>query len=185
MSKRETLDRRLQRFEDIEALRNLKHRYCTYCDGGYDADRLAPLFTEDAIWDGGPLGYFSGRAAIHKFFVGCSKVVSFAIHHVTNSIIVVDGDRATGEWLLWEPMVFARSGEQAMWMAARYNDIYRRVDGEWRFAHVKLELRMLSPYEEGFADVFDSTGHLMRRFSFIEKLNSPAQVTEYVPMSAR
>ena len=38
---------------------------------------------------------------------------------------------------------------------------------------------------KGFADVFDSTGHLMRRFSFIEKLNSPAQVTEYVPMSAR
>ena len=47
------LERRIRRLEDIEALRTLKHRYATYCDDGYDAGRLAPLFTDDAIWDGG------------------------------------------------------------------------------------------------------------------------------------
>lgn len=106
-----TIEQRIQRLEDIEALRQLKHRYCAYCDAGYDAAPLTALFTDDAIWDGGPMGYFVGRAAIHEFFAGCSKLIPFAIHHVTNPIIEVEGDRATGEWLLWEPMVFAQ-GEQ-------------------------------------------------------------------------
>ena len=34
----------------------------------------------------------------------------------------------------------------------------------------------------GFADVFDSAGHLIRRFAFRENLNSPPQITEYVSM---
>ena len=37
----------------------------------------------------------------------------------------------------------------------------------------------------GFADVFDSAGHLIRRFAFRENLNSPPQITEYVPLSAQ
>ena len=37
----------------------------------------------------------------------------------------------------------------------------------------------------GFADVFDSAGHLIRRFAFRENLNSPPQITEYVSMPAR
>jgi hypothetical protein len=32
----------------------------------------------------------------------------------------------------------------------------------------------------GFADVFDSAGHLVRRFTFKENLNSPPQIVEYV-----
>jgi hypothetical protein len=33
---------------------------------------------------------------------------------------------------------------------------------------------------QGFADVFDSAGHLIRRFTFRENLNSPPQIIEYV-----
>jgi len=38
---------------------------------------------------------------------------------------------------------------------------------------------------QGFADVFDSSGHLIRRFSFRDNLNSPPQITEYVSVPAR
>jgi hypothetical protein len=38
---------------------------------------------------------------------------------------------------------------------------------------------------QGFADVFDSAGHLIRRFTYRENLNSPAQITEFVFMPAR
>ena len=41
----ETLEERLQRIEDIEAIRLLKHRYCAFCDDNYDADGIAALFT--------------------------------------------------------------------------------------------------------------------------------------------
>lgn len=37
----------------------------------------------------------------------------------------------------------------------------------------------------GFADVFDGAGHLIRRFSFRENLNSPPRITEYVPLPGR
>lgn len=36
----------------------------------------------------------------------------------------------------------------------------------------------------GFADVFDGTGHLIRRFTFRENLNSPPQIIEYVTVPA-
>jgi len=38
---------------------------------------------------------------------------------------------------------------------------------------------------EGFADVFDRAGRLIRRFNFKENLNSPPQITEYVFIPAR
>ena len=37
----------------------------------------------------------------------------------------------------------------------------------------------------GFADVFDSTGHLIRRFIFRENLYSPPQITEFFYMPER
>ena len=38
---------------------------------------------------------------------------------------------------------------------------------------------------EGFADIFDGDGHLIRRFAFRENLNSPPQITEYVSIPPR
>jgi hypothetical protein len=37
----------------------------------------------------------------------------------------------------------------------------------------------------GFADVFDSSGLLVRRFAFRENLNSPPEITEYVSIPTR
>jgi hypothetical protein len=37
--------------EDAEAIRNLKARYAGLCDNQYDADGIASLFTEDAVWE--------------------------------------------------------------------------------------------------------------------------------------
>jgi hypothetical protein len=38
---------------------------------------------------------------------------------------------------------------------------------------------------QGFADVFDRAGHLIRHFTFRENLNSPPQITEFVYMPKR
>jgi hypothetical protein len=146
------LEARIRQLEDIEAVKQLKHRYCMACDDDYDPTRLAPLFTEDAVWDGGALGRFEGREAIRAFFAGASKLVPFAIHQVTNPVIEIEGERARGHWYLWEPIVFAQ-GNQALWMAGRYDDRYRREGGRWLFEKVTVHVRMLSPYEEGFAKV--------------------------------
>jgi hypothetical protein len=102
------------------------------------------------VWDGGTLGRCDGREAIRRFFAGASRRVSFAIHHVMNPEIVVDGDHATGRWYLFQPCTFAEGG-RAVWMAARYSDDYLRVGGEWKFHKVVVELSFVTPYEEGWA----------------------------------
>src|ERR1700732_2629561 len=55
LARLERLERRLQALEDAEAIRNLKARYAALCDAQYDADGIAMLFTEDALWLG-PVG---------------------------------------------------------------------------------------------------------------------------------
>ena len=47
------LETRLARLEAVEEIRVLKARYAAVCDTGYDPDGMTPLFTTDAVWDGG------------------------------------------------------------------------------------------------------------------------------------
>ena len=144
-------ERLVRRLADIEAIRQLKHRYCGLCDAGYDADPLAALFTEDAVWDGGPIGMHEGREAIRRFFQGSPNRVPWALHMVTNPIIEVDGDTATGQWYLWEPLVYALpGGDQAWWMSARYDDRYRRTPDGWKFERVAITMKLLAPYDRGW-----------------------------------
>src|ERR1700761_9142435 len=103
----ERLERRLQALEDAEAIRNLKARYAALCDQQYDADRIAVLFTEDALWDSPGLGRFEGREAIRDFFRGASAIFSFAIHYSLNGQIEIDGDRAHARWYLFMPCTVA------------------------------------------------------------------------------
>ena len=92
----EDLERRIKALEDIEEIKKLKARYCAYCDAGYDADAIAALFTEDAVWDGGMRGRAEEREGIRDFFAMAPQRLPFAIHMVMNPIIEVEGDAATG-----------------------------------------------------------------------------------------
>jgi len=140
------LEATVQRLADIEDIKQLKARYAAACDEDYNPDKLAPLFIEDAIWDGGIFGYAEGRDAIHEFFSHSSSLVPFAVHQISNPLIEISGDTATGKWYLWQPMVFQGA---ALWLSATYDDQYVRVDGNWLYKHLKLNIRMLTPYEEG------------------------------------
>lgn len=140
------LQQTIQRLADIEDIKQLKARYASACDDDYNPATLAPLFAEDAIWDGNILGYAEGREGIREFFAAASSLVPFAVHQVSNPLIEIDGDSASGQWFLWQPMVF---GEQALWLSAVYHDNYVRVDGQWLIQHLKLDIRMLTPFEEG------------------------------------
>lgn len=148
---------RIRRLEDIEAIKQLKARYCARCDDDYDADGLAALFTEDAVWDGGAtFGVARGREGIRAHFTGASKRVTIARHQVMNPIIDVDGDDAGGQWLLFQPCTDASGGsEQAMWLAATYADRYRRapetIDG-WLIASTTIDVAFFTPYDRGWID---------------------------------
>jgi hypothetical protein len=130
----EELARRIAVLEDVEAIKKLKARYCAYCDQNYNADGLASLFTDDAL---------------RRFFQGSSQRLPFAIHHVMNPIIDVQGDSATGQWYLFQPCTRADSN-QAVWLAARYEETYVRVDGEWKFQRIHVIPAFYTPFDQGW-----------------------------------
>ena len=143
------LERRISALEDIEAIKQLKYRYADACDRGYDADTLADLFTEDAIWDGGVFGRYDGQEAIRQYFQDIPSDIVFAMHYMMNPIIEVDGDEARGAWYLFQTCTFAK-GNIPILGAAKYAERYQRVHGTWKFRHLQLISIFWTPYEEGW-----------------------------------
>lgn len=147
-----TLEEKVQRLTDIEDIKILKLKYARHCDDNYNPEGIASCFTENGIWDGGPLGYAECHEGIKAFFTASPQLVSFAAHYTTNPIIEIDGDTATATWYLWQPMVLVE-GQQAMWLIAHYHDRYQRGSDGWLIEHLKLDVKRFSPYEPGFGQV--------------------------------
>ena len=144
------LEKRVTVSEDIEAIKRLKARYCAICDDNHNPDKITTLFVEDGIWEGAGVGHHQGHQAIRALFQSFQERISFSQHNVMNPIIEVDGDRAKGTWYLLGPFTF-RKGNRALWLAARYEDDYVKINGEWKFKHLRAIGRMAAPYEKGWA----------------------------------
>jgi len=145
----EEMEKKLQWLVDIEEIKQLKTRYAAACDNDYEPDAIAGLFTEDAVWDGGMMGYAETRSGIREFFAKASNLVGFAVHGLSNPLIEINGDRATGRWYLHQPMVM-KGTDAGFWFCAQYQDEYVRTSEGWKFKHVKIIEKAFTPYEEGF-----------------------------------
>ena len=141
---------RLQRLEDIEAIRQLKARYCQACDDDHNPDKLGPLFAEDAVWEASSVGKAEGRAAIQKLLgdIGRSGTIRNSAHNVMNPIIEVDGDSATGEWRLI--MLYTGINPDKSIHFSRiigwYKERYTRINGQWHFAYLYCQVEESAPY---------------------------------------
>ncbi len=143
-------DARLQRLEDIEAIRMLKARYCAACDDSHNPATLGPLFAEDAVWEAKGVGRADGRDAVKKLLgdIGRSGTIRNSAHHALNPIIEVDGDRASGHWRLI--MLYTANRADGALQYRRiigwYREQYVRIDGCWLFAHLYCEIEEHAPY---------------------------------------
>ncbi len=148
------LEQRVGRLEAIEAIRALKARYADMCDTGYDPERMKPMFTADAVWDGGDrFGRYEGIDEIYGFFAGVSSQIVWALHYMVAPLIEVapDLESATGSWYLWQPCTLVTdSGQQAVWLTGRYADRYRLETDGWKFSEVRLDVQTVSPIEAGW-----------------------------------
>ena len=144
------LERRITELEDIEAIKKLKALYCDICDDDHNPDRIWRIFAEDGIWEGGDFGKAQGHDAIRKLFTGFKQLISFSQHNVFNPQIVINGDRAHASWYLVGPFTF-REKNDARWIACRYEDDYVKIGGEWKYQHLRAQIRIAAPYETGWA----------------------------------
>ncbi len=137
-----TLEQRITRLEDIEAIKKLKAIYCDICDDMHNPDRIGALFAEDGIWESADFGKAVGPKAVRELFQNFQKMFSFSQHNIMNPIIDVNGNRATAQWYIAGPWD-QTEGDRKTWMTLRYNDDYVKIGGEWKYQHLRVALRML------------------------------------------
>lgn len=135
------LEQRIERLEDIEAIKQLKARYSHICDDDHNPKRIASVFAEDGIWESPDFGQAQGHEEIIELFRGFEKLFTFSQHNMMNPIIEVDGNNATGIWYIMGPWTLTENDEEK-WMALRYDDDYVKIAGEWKYQHLRVVLRM-------------------------------------------
>jgi len=138
------LQRRIALLEDLEAIRQLKARYCAICDDDHNPEQITSVFAPDGIWEGAGFGEARGHDAIRDLFRKFQSLISFSQHNVMNPQIRVDGDRATASWYFLGPFTFRKDNEDK-WLAIRYDDDYVRIGGEWLLQHLRATVRAQSP----------------------------------------
>ncbi len=143
------LEQRIIRIEDLEAIKQLKARYCEICDDDHNPNCITTLVVEDGIWEGGNFGKAQGHAAIRQLFQTFQQLISFSQHMVMNPIIDIDGNSAKATWYFLGPFTFRKNNE-AKWTAVRYEDDYVKVNSEWKFKHLRAFIRMHAPHATGW-----------------------------------
>jgi ketosteroid isomerase-like protein len=137
-----TIETRVRRLEDIEAIRKLKARCCLHVDRE-DSEAFADLFVEDGTFIGA-FQELRGREAIREI-----RFWPFMVHYVSNPLIEVGGDSAIGIWYFLRPYT-AHDG-RPHWASGIYEDEYRRTLDGWRFRVVKITNFFACPYQNGWA----------------------------------
>ena len=152
---------RVERCEAVLAIQELKAAYGELVDRRFShgavvdpatlgavVDEIVQLFTEDAVWDGGPvLGAAVGRDAIAARLL--APTLSFSRHLFVKPHITVADLSASARWDLLCPC--RTSDGRSWWMCGYEDDDYRRGDdGRWRMAGMRLTTLVMAETAEGF-----------------------------------
>lgn len=132
---RPSLEARIQRLEDVEAIRTLLVNYGRYLDRR-DFAAYGALFARDGEWIGGfPAGRGPDgvRASMEKTLGPKSGAVWTSHHHLlTNMIIDVHGDTAVA-WSRWSFVAPSDKDTPVVLYSGHYDDNLIREDGVWKF----------------------------------------------------
>ena len=152
----ETLEAKVQEARDIEAIRALKTRYAEACDLGYDPDAMAALFAPDAVWEfTNAWGVHRGTEQIRQFMVDVGKQIQWALHFMIGPTITIeDATHARGKWYILELATMVglngAADSDAVILSGTYQDRYVKLDGEWKFQHVLVNIGQCSNLADGW-----------------------------------
>jgi len=123
---------RVQRLEDVQEIQGVLLDYGRFLDAR-DFASYSKLFAKGGEWIGG-FGTVQGPTAIQAFMekqiTGPNRGNTF--HILTNFKIDVKGDTATA-WSRWTFVTPGADKKPAISQAGRYDDIFVREDGHWKF----------------------------------------------------
>ena len=132
------MDRQAELNEMLDhfAIKKLMVRYAERIDAN-DPAGAAACFAPDGI--GHYWGEYQGRAAITERLTGILDQFAATSHHLSNVMLDVDGDSATGLSYVYAFHRYVPSLEPLhVW--GRWVDRIVRIDGEWLFARREVSL---------------------------------------------
>lgn len=126
---------------DELAIRSLVDRYCDAVNRR-DTEAWLETWTDDPSWElfGRPM---QGRDAALEMFQGALAMLNFVVQTAVNPVIDLDGDRASGRWLVTEWSESEQLGR--LMLVFIYLDEYARTDAGWRIASRRMQLLYQGP----------------------------------------
>jgi len=146
MSETANLEARIQRLEDIEEITKLTATYGLYVNKGWNGEvvdfgKLPDVFTPDARWQSAAMNAdVTGIEHIIELLTTATAPGDLAMHSFTNPIIDINGDTATGNWLLW---VAGTSGDDGTEVFQSEDLTYTRTPRGWRIQSLDLHFGAL------------------------------------------
>lgn len=133
------LNERIQRLEDIEAIRKLKARYLHGCDRK-DSDAIKSCFADGEILiDYGAIGVFRRREDFLAVFqeMACHDHI-IDMHHGQNAQIEwLSPQMASATWDLYFYQIDTHSGHHTQ-LAGYYEDRYEKREGQWEIVQSRF-----------------------------------------------
>jgi hypothetical protein len=155
------LEARITKLEDIHEIQNLQAKYGYYLQRGSSAnwDEMVDLFTDDCTCEIMDSGVHTGKAGVVNLY----KEAKLRLHAPGLMGIVMQiqpyieiyGDTAKGVWQGFGFVVHAQAKlgaagsveeKVASWHHGRYENEYRKVNGEWKIAKSHFRLVFQTPY---------------------------------------
>ena len=149
-----TLEERIQRLEDIEEIKQLQVHYINSLILA-DFDACLECFSEGGVIDI-HAGLAKGKEAIKKLYDDEIQYVHIGEEGLIeiHPIIKVDGDKATGSWIMYVQYALPRkldpipsilsSPDAPDWLQGFHDMEYIRENGKWKISYLKWRYRLMS-----------------------------------------
>jgi hypothetical protein len=138
----EYLCKRVQRLEDIEAIRRLKATYLNACDS-QDPERAKNCFAAgEVLIDFGHVGVFRNRdewAALYRA-AGCQPFILDQHHGANAEIEFVDEMHARASWALDYRNINTQE-RTVTFLSVLYHDEFTRFGTEWKISKCRAEFK--------------------------------------------
>lgn len=152
----------LDRLLAMQEIANLQGRYLYYLQA-HAYDKFLGLFAQDDPDISAEIaesGVYVGIDKIRTLFVDILKPLftapgSLPLHMLTTPVIEVSADGSTG-YGMWQTIgcnAFpSESGLLATWQMGKYDNVFVRVDGQWRFKQFRWLCHFRTPFNRGWVE---------------------------------
>ncbi|MBO3682261.1 nuclear transport factor 2 family protein [Streptomyces sp. NEAU-YJ-81] len=157
-----TLERRVQRLEDIHAINQLMSRRAYLHSAGMHAREIEECWAKETpgvIFEPEDWGVWEGPESIRKSYVDGAPPVEPGMlieHCVTTGVIEVAGDRKTakGAWISPGHETFPQPEGRPIphWSWGRYGVDFVREGEEWKIWHLHIYTTFRTPYDKDWVE---------------------------------